>query len=424
MRYDSYKESGIEWIGEIPEHWKVIKNKYVFKSKRNLVEDSSKTQLLSLTTNGIREKDKEDIGGKMPESYDNYQIVKQDDIVFCLFDLDCSAVFSDVSKYEGMISPAYDVYYFHDKLNPKFYKYLYDYCFIQRSYKMYSKSLRFTITNDNFNSLLTIVPTYKEQELIVKYLDDKTKKIDTIIKSLETQIEKLEMYKRELIAEVVTKGLDKNASMKDSGVDWIGQVPEHWEIHPLFSIFKQNKVKNIGMKNNNLLSLSYGNIIRKDIDTTFGLLPANFENYQIVDKGYIILRLTDLQNDKKSLRTGLVRENGIITSAYIGLEKILSKSNNDYMHYLLHSYDLMKVFYSMGSGLRQSLNFDDIKRLPIVLPKDEEQNEIVKHLDSRVNKVERIKNKLQLQIEKLKIYRKIVIHDAVTGKVKVSGGEF
>ena len=107
--------------------------------------------------------------------------------------------------------------------------------------------------------------------------------------------------------------------MKDSGVEWIEEVPTHWNVCRVAEIAKQNKVKNIGLVEKNLLSLSYGRIIRKDLNTNFGLLPESFETYQIVKNGAIILRLTDLQNDQKSLRVGHVGENGIITSAYLGL---------------------------------------------------------------------------------------------------------
>lgn len=271
-------------------------------------------------------------------------------------------------------------------------------------------------------NFLAIQPPIDEQNSIAKYLDDETSKIDSIIKDLESEKEKLEVYKRKLIAEVVTKGLNNNIPMKDSGVEWIGEVPEHWEVYPLFYLYSENKKKNTGNKNSNLLSLSYGNIIRKDIETTFGLLPESFENYQVVESGDIILRLTDLQNDKRSLRTGLVCENGIITSAYVGIRNTNDEINNEYMHYLLHSYDLKKVFYSMGSGLRQSLGFSEIRRLPILLPPIEEQRSIVNKLNNKQQEINKAKENIHKQIEKLKEYRKILIHEAVTGKVKIDGG--
>ncbi|KAA0119185.1 hypothetical protein FKX92_01190 [Streptococcus sanguinis] len=433
MKYEKYKDCGMEWIGGIPVHWDLIKYKYFANLYTgNSIPDEEK-YIYEEVDEGFSYISTKDVGVDRTIDYDNgmlipfsnkkFKVAPQNSTIMCIEggSAGIKKAFLDMDVCFGNKLCCFDV---KGVINKKYVYYLLNSPDYEQYFKLHVNGLIGGVNVQILKNFLALQPPIDEQNTIVKYLDNKTSIIDSIIKNLESEKEKLEVYKRELIAEVVTKGLNSNIPMKDSGVEWIGQVPEHWEIHPLFSIFKQNKVKNIGMENDNLLSLSYGNIIRKDIDTTFGLLPANFENYQIVDKGYIILRLTDLQNDKKSLRTALVNEKGIITSAYIGLEKIISKCNTDYMHYLLHSYDLREVFYSMGSGLRQSLNFDDIKRLPIVLPKDDEQKEIVEYLDYRVNKVESIKNKLQLQIEKLRDYRKIVIHDAVTGKVKVSGGGF
>lgn len=183
----------------------------------------------------------------------------------------------------------------------------------------------------------------------------------------------------------------------------------------------ENNVKNTGLVCENLLSLSYGKIIQKNIWTNFGLLPASFEGYQIVQPGYTVLRFTDLQNDKRSLRTGYVTETGIITSAYMGLipgERLDSK----YSNYLLHVYDLLKVYYGMGGGLRQTLKFSDAKRLPVLIPSLPEQEAIVAYVDKKAAKIEGLIADITAQIEKLKQYRQIVIHDAVTGKVKVTEG--
>lgn len=431
MKYEKYKDCGMEWIGGIPVHWDLIKYKYFANLYTgNSIPDGEK-YIYEEVDEGFSYISTKDVGVDRTIDYDNgmlipfsnkkFKVAPQNSTIMCIEggSAGIKKAFLDMDVCFGNKLCCFDV---KGVINKKYVYYLLNSPDYEQYFKLHVNGLIGGVNVQILKNFLALQPPIDEQNTIVKYLDDKTSIIDSIIENLESEKEKLEVYKRELIAEVVTKGLNSNIPMKDSGVDWIGQVPEHWEIHPLFSIFKQNKVKNIGMENDNLLSLSYGNIIRKDIDTTFGLLPANFENYQIVDKEYIILRLTDLQNDKKSLRTALVNEKGIITSAYIGLVKINSKCNTDYMHYLLHSYDLRKVFYSMGSGLRQSLNFDDIKRLPIVLPKDDEQKEIVEYLDYRVNKVESIKNKLQLQIEKLRDYRKILIHEAVTGKVKIDGG--
>lgn len=231
-------------------------------------------------------------------------------------------------------------------------------------------------------------------------------------------VELLEQQRQAIITEAVTKGLNPNVKMKDSGVEWIGEIPEHWVVKPLYSLYKENKLKNKGNEIQNVLSLSYGKIKRRDVESNYGLLPDSFETYQILRKGDIVLRLTDLQNDKKSLRVGLVNEEGIITSAYLGLKQS-EKLVSEYTYYLLHSYDLMKVFYGLGSGVRQSMSYTEMKKLPILLPPLEEQQEIVEFLRVKVHENETLVEMLKKVIEKLKEYRQSLIYEAVTGKIDV-----
>lgn len=163
----------------------------------------------------------------------------------------------------------------------------------------------------------------------------------------------------------------------------------------------------------NLLSLSYGQIIRKDINGTNGLLPASFDTYQVVEEGNIILRLTDLQNDHKSLRVGLVKETGIITSAYLCLapkNMVYSK----YLYFQLHACDIKKVFYSMGDGLRQSLNFDGMRKLASVIPPLSEQQAIVTYLDTKVAKIDEYISIAEKKIAALEELKQTIIAEAVT----------
>jgi len=182
------------------------------------------------------------------------------------------------------------------------------------------------------------------------------------------------------------------------------------------------------MKEDNLLSLSYGNIVNKDINTSDGLLPESFETYQIVKPGDIVLRLTDLQNDKRSLRSALVTQTGIITSAYLALKP--EGIDPKYLGYLLRAYDVSKVFYSMGGGLRQSMKYGDIKRMPLVMPTKAEQSEIASFLDRETAKIDALITEQQRLIELLQEKRQAVISHAVTkglnpnAPMKVSGVEW
>ena len=201
--------------------------------------------------------------------------------------------------------------------------------------------------------------------------------------------------------------------MKDSGIEWVGIIPSHWIIHPVYYYFSERKNKNRFGQEDNLLSLSYGKIIRKDINTSEGLLPESFNTYNIVEKGDIVIRPTDLQNDKRSLRTGLVQERGIITSAYICLKPI-KDIDSRFFNYQLHSYDVIKVFYNMGNGVRQGLNFSEFSHLLVFEPPLDEQKRIADYLDAKCAEIDALTADIQAQIDTLEQYKRSVVFSAVS----------
>ncbi|MGC0763764.1 restriction endonuclease subunit S [Escherichia coli] len=200
---------------------------------------------------------------------------------------------------------------------------------------------------------------------------------------------------------------------KDSGVEWLGDIPSSWELKPGFVAFRESKSNNKGMKENTVLSLSYGNIVVKPEEKLVGLVPESFENYQLVEPDDIIVRCTDLQNDKVSLRTGLAKNKGIITSAYLNLR---AKSGFDarFLHYYLYSLDTTKVLYKFGSGLRQNLSFLDFKRLPIFEIPEDTQKLISNYLDKKTALIDEAISIKEKQINLLKERKQIIIQQAVT----------
>ena len=188
--------------------------------------------------------------------------------------------------------------------------------------------------------------------------------------------------------------------MKPPNLSWLKHRPTEWRVVRLKNLFCEHKHKNHGLIETNLLSLSYGQIVRRDINQRGGLLPESFEGYNIVEPGDIVLRLTDLQNDQKSLRTGLVRERGIITSAYLALRP-RNRVNAPYFEALLKAYDFRKVFYSMGGGVRQSLTFADVSSLPLLVPTGEEQSAIINFLSYKTAEIDGLIGKLTRQVELL-----------------------
>lgn len=205
--------------------------------------------------------------------------------------------------------------------------------------------------------------------------------------------------------------------MKQSGIDWIGEIPDGWEIYQLSQLVKQVKNKNSLLQEMNLLSLSYGSIKRKDINSSDGLLPASFDGYNIIENGDIVLRLTDLQNDHTSLRVGRTSERGIITSAYTTLHPI-NINHSKFLYYMLHSFDLKKGFYGMGAGVRQGLNYDEVKSLKVPLPPLAEQQKIASYLDKKISQIDAIITEAKQSIEEYKAWKQSVIFEAVTGKNK------
>ncbi len=223
--------------------------------------------------------------------------------------------------------------------------------------------------------------------------------------------------------------LKRYDAYKDSGVEWLGEIPSHWGVLPGLSFIYENKDRNKGMIRNTVLSLSYGNIRVKGEDELTGLVPESFETYQFVNKGDLIFRPTDLQNDMVSLRSSISEFDGIITNAYLNL-RFTSKANPKYFHYFFRAIDNNKIIYGLGSGLRQNISYLDFRRFNFPFPPFPEQTAIASFLDRKTALIDQAITIKQQQIELLKERRQILIHKAVTRglnptiKMKDSGVEW
>lgn len=411
------KTTDIDWILEMPVTWNEAPNKVLMKKKKVIVPIYDDEDILSLTMDGVIVRDLE-AGGKMPTSFDGYQKIESGNLLMCLFDYDVTPRCIGIIKQNGVTSPAYSQYVLSDIADANYYYYYYLMVDNTKELLHLAKNMRHSFSEEDFGRIKAPVPPINEQKRIANFLDTKCTEIDALVADIQSQIDTLEQYKRSIITEVVTKGLDKNVEMKESGIPWIGKIPADWKVHPVFFYFGERKNINRLGNESNLLSLSYGNVIRKDINTNGGLLPATFNTYNIVEPGDIIIRPTDLQNDKRSLRTGLVTEHGIITSAYIDLMPI-RKLSSEYYHYLLHSYDIMKVFYNMGNGVRQGLNFSEFGKLKILEPPMQQQNRIATYLNQKNEKIDSAISDKRRQLTLLDSYKKSLIYEYVTGKKEV-----
>ena len=424
---EKMKNSGIEWIGDIPEGWEVKPIRILFDeiTEKNLYGKEKNALQYKMGTIVRKKNFDSDTDNYVADTVLNYTIVDPGTIVLNGLNLNYDFVSKRVAivKERGIITSAYITFKSKSEntVSSDFANYLLkSYDAVKAFHNMgggVRKILNFTELKHKYIPL----PPPETQKRIADFLDAKCVKIDGLKNDIQKQIETLEQYKKSVITEAVTKGINPNAKMKDSGIEWIGEIPEHWEIHPIYYYFEERKHKNSLCKEQNLLSLSYGNIIRKDINALGGLLPESFNTYNIIEKDDIVIRPTDLQNDKRSLRTGLCKEHGIITSAYITLIP-KKKVNSKYFHYLLHSYDIEKVFYNMGNGVRQGLNYSEFAKLLVISPTKDEQKDIVAYLDKKCSSIDSIISTKKQQLEKLEEYKKSLIFEYVTGKREVSGG--
>ena len=424
------KDSGIEWVGIIPKSWNISRLKYIAKffngdrgknypSGEDLVDDG----IAFLTSNNIHgivldcsQKKSKFITEERYNRLGGAKI-QLNDIAFCLRGsvgncaINKTLTKGTVASSLMIIRPI--------KASPDFINYVLqtDVCDVQ-TIKAMNGSCAANLSAENVSNYYFVEPPIAEQKKITIFLDSKCSEIDAISADIQKEIKTLEQYKRSVITEAVTKGLNPDAEMKDSGIEWVGNIPVHWDVRPLYYYFAERKKKNYLGQEQNLLSLSYGKVIRKDINTSEGLLPDSFNGYNIIEPGDIVLRLTDLQNDKRSLRTGLVKEHGIITSAYVTL-KAAKEVVPEYFHYLLHAYDVMKVLYNMGNGVRQGLNYSELSKMHIVAPPIDEQKNIAAYLDAKCKEIESIIESKKQQLTVIDSYKKSLIYEYVTGKKEV-----
>lgn len=414
------KDSGIEWVGAIPATWQMHPLYYYFCERKCRNTLGKENNLLSLSYGRVIRKDINTVDGLLPENYNGYNIIEKDDIVLRLTDLqnDKRSLRTGLVREHGIITSAYTTIKANRELVPEFFQYLlHSYDVMKVLYNMGS-GVRQGLNFSELSKMPLISPDMLEQKRIADFLNSKCSDIDAISADIQKEIEILEQYKRSVITEAVTKGLNPDVEMKDSGIEWVGNIPAHWDVRPLYYYFAERKKKNYLGQEQNLLSLSYGKVIRKDINTSEGLLPDSFNGYNIIEPGDIVLRLTDLQNDKRSLRTGLVKEHGIITSAYVTL-KAAKEVVPEYFHYLLHAYDVMKVLYNMGNGVRQGLNYSELSKMHIVAPPIDEQKNIAAYLDAKCKEIESIIESKKQQLTVIDSYKKSLIYEYVTGKKEV-----
>ncbi|UKK21339.1 restriction endonuclease subunit S [Enterobacter hormaechei] len=420
-KYESYKESGAEWLGDLPDSWELLSNKHIFTLKKKLVgKRSADYDLLSLTLRGIIKRDMDNPEGKFPAEFNTYQEVNCGDFVFCLFDVEETPRTVGLSSYDGMITGAYTVFQTNAGFDNKFLYYFYLNLDSTKRLKPLYRGLRNTIPKDSFMSFKTFVPLLGQQTLIANFLDKKTTQINDAITIKEQQINLLKERKQIIIQQAVTQGLDPNVLMKDSGVDWIGKIPAHWEVRRSKFVFTQRKER--AWKDDVQLSATqaYGVIPQDQYEELTGKrvvkIQLHLDKRKHVEKDDFVISM-------RSFQGGLERawSQGCIRSSYVVL-RALDEIDPSFYGYLLKLPSYIAALQQTASFIRdgQDLNFDNFSKVDLFIPPIEEQKEIANYVSAFMKFSDEGIELLLAQIEKLKEYKTSLINSAVTGKIKIT----
>ena len=252
----------------------------------------------------------------------------------------------------------------------------------------------------------------------MSYLDSKTSKIDAYVADKEKEIQLLQELKQKTIAEAVTKGLNPNVKMKDSGISWIGMIPEHWETKRIASLFTGKVKANTDFEYHHAFKFYYGTLVPKEETGDIEEYRDTYVKYSVLQKDDIMINGLNLNYDFISQRVAIAPSDGIITSAYV-VTRPRKGTNAQYYNYLFKTMDNMKLFHGMGTGIRLTLSFDELKKQLVVVPPQEEQRSIVSYIEEKCQKIDTLITELQAEIDYLKEYKQRLIADMVTGQVNV-----
>lgn len=437
-RYDSYKFSGIDWIGEIPSHWEAVKLKYLTESRKELSEDGGE-ELLSVTeSRGIVKRQElkgNDENLSRSENLTGYRLVKQGNLVNNIMLMWKRGL--GVSSYNGIVSPAYSVFSFINNCHPAYFHYLlrseeYITEFRRNSTGVVMSRLR--LYDDSFGSIFSHYPPVNEQKLISRYLDKKTEQIDSLVKKIQKKIELLKEQQTSLINHCVTKGLDPNVEMKDSGVEWIGEIPKHWDtkkvkyliedylgikIGPFGSSLKLDTLTEDGIK-----VYGQGNVIKNDFTLGHRHIPierfeSDFTQYEIYG-GDVLITMMGTTGKSKVFKESYKR--GILDSHLLRLRFKKNSFIGELFTTILQESDYIfnQLKLTSKGSIMEGLNSSIVKQLTLMTPPISEQQQIIEHLDNQTRLFDKTVSMEEKRIEFLKEYRQSLISSAVTGKVRVT----
>lgn len=425
------KDSGIEWIGEIPEGWEVLAHKYIMHKEKSICEHYSGEDVISLTLNGVVKRDLESPSGKMPTTFDGYQFVNPNDLLLCLFDIDVTPRCVGLVKDYGATSPAYSRFKIHSGFCNAYYNYLLRFIDDEKVFVHLSKNLRSSLTESDFGAIKTIVPPKAEQQRIANYLDNRTFEIDTLLSKARSSIEEYKKLKQAVITQAVTKGVRGEREMKDSGIEWIGEIPVEW---------RKTQLRHCAtIKSGITLGKNYS----KDtvlIERPY-LRVANVQGGYVDLNGLATIEVTPDEDLKYRLHSGdvLMTEGGDRDKLGRGcvwhgeIEPCLHQNHvfavqtNDavllpeFLEYLTAS-DVGRSYFDVTAIKTTNLactSSSKVLAFTIPLPPIEEQIEIVGFIKKRSLELNKLIMKKELLVQELERYKKSLIYEVVTGKREV-----
>lgn len=428
------KDSGVQWLGNVPKEWSVGKVKHEFYATKTIVGDKvNDYERLALTLNGVIKRSKDAGDGLQPEKFDRYQILKEHELVFKLIDLaNVSTSRVGLSPYTGIVSPAYIVLHHRKDMNPRYGEYYF--------LSMWMNEVFNHIGGDGVRSALNAkdllnIPYLKvssdEQQAIADYLDETCSKIDEIIAEAKASIDEYKTFKQALITEITTNGLNKNIDFCETNFAWMGKIPSHWELKPFKYILNERNEKNNPIKSTERLSLSIdkGITLYAEKTTNLDRFKDDFTAYKLAYKGDLVMNSMNM----------IVGASGV--SDYFGCVSPVYYTYFDnepdhitakYCEYLFRSRMLMRVLRSLGRGIhhidrgddrvntcRLKVSRDDLRTLVLPVPPLCEQRDIVSFLDKRTTEIDSLISEKESLINDLEAYKKSLIYEVVTGKRRV-----
>jgi type I restriction enzyme, S subunit len=428
LKYEAYKNSGIEWIGEIPEEWEVRRVKFLLDNKKELNAGMKCNNILSLTMRGVISRSELGEGGLLPSDYSTFQIFYKDDLVFKLIDLEnykTSRV--GLAHEKGIMSSAY-IRAFpirKDEAKEKFFYYFYFNLYLQGIFNFIGMGVRSTMNAKDLLEMNVIIPPENEQKQIAEFLDKKTEKIDLIINKKKKLIELLKEKRASLITRTVTKGLDLNVKMKDSGVEWIGKIPEGWNVEKIKFIaclYTGNSISDDRKGDFLNEGNSYPYISSKDINILDNVInydngmhiPISKSNFKRAVEGSILLCIEGGSAGKK---IGYTDRKVCFVNKLCCIKS--EKEGNRFLYYFFRSNNFKDYFSLHLSGLIGGVSTQNLKNFYCFLPNIKTQKQIAEFLDEKTEKIDTAISKTQVQIKKLQEYKSSLIYHAVTGKIKI-----